>query len=157
MPDFLARRGSIWRFVRRVPAKFAAFDRCGVIRHSARVRIADDRVGRRAAAYRRKAERGFGTALEVAGRERRVIRALARLNPDRRHKVRPAPPSREWMYAETHDLFIETMRLFDGAKAYTREENEWRRDDGWARHRFNEWANSRAYCVSNPGWRTPTP
>ena len=48
MPDFLTRRGSMWHFVRRVPAEYAALDRRGVIRHSTRVRIADDRVGRRA-------------------------------------------------------------------------------------------------------------
>jgi hypothetical protein len=49
MPDFLTRRGPTWHFVRRVPAEFAAFDRRGIIRHSTRIRIADDRVGRRAA------------------------------------------------------------------------------------------------------------
>ena len=49
MSDFLTRRGTTWHFVRRVPAEFAKLDRRGVIRHSTRVKIADDRVGRRAA------------------------------------------------------------------------------------------------------------
>ena len=49
MPDFLTRRGSVWHFVRRVPAEFATADPRGIIRHSTRVRIADDRTGRRAA------------------------------------------------------------------------------------------------------------
>lgn len=48
MPDFLTRRGSTWHFVRRVPAEFAALDRRGVVKHSTRVRVADDRLGRRA-------------------------------------------------------------------------------------------------------------
>jgi integrase len=60
MPDFLTRRGSVWHFVRRVPAEFAALDRRGIVRHSTRIRIADDRVGRRAA---RVAER-LNAALE---------------------------------------------------------------------------------------------
>ena len=49
MSDFLTRRGATWHFVRRVPAEFAALDPRGIIRHSTRVKIADDRVGRRAA------------------------------------------------------------------------------------------------------------
>jgi hypothetical protein len=49
MPDFLTRRGGVWHFVRRVPAEFATADPRTGIRHSTRVRIADDRSGRRAA------------------------------------------------------------------------------------------------------------
>ena len=49
MSDFLTRRGAVWHFVRRVPAEFSGLDRRGVVRHSTRVRVADDRVGRRAA------------------------------------------------------------------------------------------------------------
>lgn len=49
MSDFLTRRGGVWHFVRRVPAEFATVDPRGIIRHSTRVRIADDRSGRRAA------------------------------------------------------------------------------------------------------------
>lgn len=49
MSDFLTRRGSLWHFVRRVPAEFAACDRRVIIRHSTRIRVADDRLGRRAA------------------------------------------------------------------------------------------------------------
>jgi len=48
MSDFLMRRGSTWHFVRRVPAEFAALDRRGIIRHSTRIKVADDRHGRRA-------------------------------------------------------------------------------------------------------------
>jgi integrase len=49
MSDFLTRRGATWHFVRRVPAAFAALDRRGIVRHSTRIKVADDRVGRRAA------------------------------------------------------------------------------------------------------------
>jgi integrase len=49
MPDFLTRRGTTWHFVRRVPAEFAHVDRRGVVRHSTRIKVADDRIGRRAA------------------------------------------------------------------------------------------------------------
>ena len=49
MSDFLTRRGNTWHFVRRVPAEYAALDRRGIVRHSTRIRVADDRVGRRAA------------------------------------------------------------------------------------------------------------
>jgi len=48
MSDFLTRRGSTWHFVRRVPAEFGALDRRGIVRHSTRIKIADDRLGRRA-------------------------------------------------------------------------------------------------------------
>ena len=49
MPDFLTRRHGTWHFVRRVPAEFAPLDSRGIIRHSTKVRISDDRTGRRAA------------------------------------------------------------------------------------------------------------
>jgi hypothetical protein len=48
MPDFLTRRNGAWHFVRRVPIEFAAFDARGIIKHSTKIRIADDRKGRRA-------------------------------------------------------------------------------------------------------------
>jgi hypothetical protein len=48
MPDFLTRRRGTWHFVRRVPAEFVDFDKRGIIRHSTRVKVADDRTGRRA-------------------------------------------------------------------------------------------------------------
>ncbi len=48
MTDFLTRRGSTWHFVRRVPSEFAALDRRGIVRHSTRIKVADDRLGRRA-------------------------------------------------------------------------------------------------------------
>jgi hypothetical protein len=48
MSDFLTRRGATWHFVRRVPAEFAALDRRGIVRHSTRIKIVDDRLGRRA-------------------------------------------------------------------------------------------------------------
>ena len=49
MTDCLTRRGSTWHFVRRVPAEFAEIDPRGIIRHSTRIKITEDRVGRRAA------------------------------------------------------------------------------------------------------------
>jgi integrase len=48
MPDFLTRRSGSWYFVRRVPTEFAPFDGRGIIKHSTKVRIAQDRTGRRA-------------------------------------------------------------------------------------------------------------
>ncbi|MGY3582615.1 integrase [Bradyrhizobium sp. USDA 4341] len=48
MPDFLTRRHGTWQFVRRVPVEFAKLDRRRVIKHSTRIKIADDRAGRRA-------------------------------------------------------------------------------------------------------------
>jgi integrase len=48
MSDFLTRRGSTWHFVRRVPTEFAALDSRGIIRHSTRIKVAEDRHGRRA-------------------------------------------------------------------------------------------------------------
>ncbi|UFW90463.1 hypothetical protein BjapCC829_18770 [Bradyrhizobium barranii] len=48
MPDFLTRRHGTWQFVRRVPVEFAKLDRRGVVKHSTRIKIADDRSGRRA-------------------------------------------------------------------------------------------------------------
>jgi integrase len=49
MSDFLTRRGTTWHFVRRVPAEFAQLDRRVIVQHSTRIKVADDRVGRRAA------------------------------------------------------------------------------------------------------------
>jgi hypothetical protein len=49
MPDFLRRRNGTWHFARRVPVEFARLDRRDVIKHSTRIKIADDRAGRRAA------------------------------------------------------------------------------------------------------------
>lgn len=49
MSDFLTRRGNTWHFVRRVPAEFAALDQRGIVRHSTRIKVAEDRLGRRAA------------------------------------------------------------------------------------------------------------
>jgi integrase len=49
MADFLTRRHGTWHFVRRVPSEFAPFDNRGIIKHSTKVRISDDRNGRRAA------------------------------------------------------------------------------------------------------------
>ena len=42
-------RNNTWHFVRRVPTEFAELDRRGVIKHSTRIKIANDRAGRRAA------------------------------------------------------------------------------------------------------------
>lgn len=49
MPDFLTRRCGTWHFVRRVPAEFAHLDERGIVKHSTKVRIVQDRTGRRAA------------------------------------------------------------------------------------------------------------
>jgi integrase len=49
MPDFLTRRNGTWHFVRRVPNEFAAHDPRGIVKHSTKVKIANDRSGRRAA------------------------------------------------------------------------------------------------------------
>ena len=49
MPDFLTRRNNTWHFVRRVPNEFAQLDTRGVVKHSTRIKIANDRAGRRAA------------------------------------------------------------------------------------------------------------
>jgi integrase len=57
MSDFLTRRHGTWQFVRRVPAEFAAFDNRGIIKHSTKVRISEDRNGRRAASVAEKLNR----------------------------------------------------------------------------------------------------
>ena len=49
MSDFLTRRGSTWHFVRRVPVEFAELDKRGIVRHSTRMKVAEDRTGRKAA------------------------------------------------------------------------------------------------------------
>ena len=49
MPDFLTRRNGSWHFVRRVPVEFATLDPRGIIKHSTKIKIANDRAGRRAA------------------------------------------------------------------------------------------------------------
>jgi integrase len=49
MPDFLTRRNGTWHFARRVPKEFAELGPRGVVKHSTRIKIADDRAGRRAA------------------------------------------------------------------------------------------------------------
>ena len=48
MPDFLTRRDGTWHFVRRVPQEFARLDARGIVRHSTKVKVRDDRTGRRA-------------------------------------------------------------------------------------------------------------
>ncbi|HEX3861124.1 MAG TPA: tyrosine-type recombinase/integrase [Stellaceae bacterium] len=48
MPDFLTRRHGMWHFVRRVPREFAEVDRRGIIKHSTKIKVRDDRTGRRA-------------------------------------------------------------------------------------------------------------
>jgi hypothetical protein len=54
MPDFLTRRHGTWHFVRRVPIEFSRFDKRGVINHSTRIKIIDDRAGRRNARVAQK-------------------------------------------------------------------------------------------------------
>src|SRR4051812_17157941 len=86
MPDFLTRRNGAWHFVRRVPAEFLAFDPRGIVRHSTKVRVADDRNGRRAS---RVAER-FNEQLEAFWRSATHGRAgaLANRYDEARHRAR---------------------------------------------------------------------
>ena len=49
MPDFLTRRCGTWHFVRRVPVEFTHLDSRGIVKHSTKVRIVQDRTGRPAA------------------------------------------------------------------------------------------------------------
>ena len=42
MADYLVKRDGVWRFVRRVPAEYAALDKRGIVQHSTKIRIADD-------------------------------------------------------------------------------------------------------------------
>ena len=49
MSDFLTRRGAVWHFVRRVPIEFAEIDARGIVRHTTRIKIADDRRAARVA------------------------------------------------------------------------------------------------------------
>lgn len=77
MSDFLTPRGAIWHFVRRVPAEFAELDRRGIVRHSTRIRIADDRVGRRAARVAQK----LNEALELHWKSLATHRQVSSLSP----------------------------------------------------------------------------
>jgi integrase len=61
MPDFLTRRNGTWHFARRVPVEFAELDLRGVVKHSTRIKIVNDRSGRHAA---RVAEK-FNEQLEI--------------------------------------------------------------------------------------------
>jgi integrase len=65
MPEFLTRRNGTWHFVRRVPFEFAEVDPRRIVRHSTRIRITHDPVGRRAA---RVAEK-FNERLELTWRD----------------------------------------------------------------------------------------
>lgn len=49
MPDFLTRRNNTWHFVRRVSTEFAHLDKRRVVKHSTRVKTANDGGSRRAA------------------------------------------------------------------------------------------------------------
>jgi integrase len=42
MADFLTKRGSFWRFCRRVPQEYAHLDTRGIVQESTKIRIADD-------------------------------------------------------------------------------------------------------------------
>jgi integrase len=65
MADHLVRRGSLWRFVRRVPKEYAHLDRRVIVQHSTKVKVADDPRGARA---RRVADQ-LNEALERYWRE----------------------------------------------------------------------------------------
>jgi hypothetical protein len=42
MADYLVRRDSFWRFVRRVPQEYANLDKRGIVQQSTKIRVADD-------------------------------------------------------------------------------------------------------------------
>jgi hypothetical protein len=65
MPDFLTRRNGTWHFVRRVPIEFAHYDARGVVKHSTRIKIANDRSGRRAARVAEKLAALFALTVGV--------------------------------------------------------------------------------------------
>lgn len=84
MTDFLTCRGSTWHFVRRVPAEFAALDPRGVIRHSTRIKVGEDRLGRRAS----RVAQTFNQQLESFWKELAAGRSkadLTRYDQARRH------------------------------------------------------------------------
>lgn len=54
MTDFLTRRDGTWHFVRRVPTAYAALDPRVIVRHTTRIRVLEDRTGRRAASVARR-------------------------------------------------------------------------------------------------------
>jgi hypothetical protein len=87
MPDCLTRRHGTWHFVRRVPSEFADFDNRRIVRHSTKVRITDDRTGRRASrvalklndqleAFWRAAAQGCGTEFTRYDEVRHRARSL---------------------------------------------------------------------------------
>ena len=49
MSEYIVQRAGVWHFQRRVPSQFAAYDKRGIVRLSTKVRVADDRTGKRAA------------------------------------------------------------------------------------------------------------
>jgi integrase len=65
MAEYLVRRGSFWRFARRVPTEYAALDARGIVQQSTRVRIADDPKAIRA----RKVALGLNATLESYWRD----------------------------------------------------------------------------------------
>jgi hypothetical protein len=48
MPDYLTKRNGYWQFARRVPLEFANLDKRGVIKHSTKVEVRNDRRGSKA-------------------------------------------------------------------------------------------------------------
>ena len=49
MVDFLTQRDGTWHFVRRVPSAYTALDSRTIVWHSTRIRVVEDRLGRRGA------------------------------------------------------------------------------------------------------------
>lgn len=88
MADFLTRRHGTWHFVRRVPSEFAAFDNRRIIKHSTKIRVSEDRNGRRAAGvaeklnreleafWRAKLRNSFGDELSRYELARQQVRSL---------------------------------------------------------------------------------
>jgi hypothetical protein len=48
MSDYLTNRAGYWHFVRRVPSEFAKLDPRGIVKHSTKIPVAEDRRGIRA-------------------------------------------------------------------------------------------------------------
>jgi hypothetical protein len=90
MPDFLTRRCGTWHFVRQVPVEFAHLYERGIIKHSTKVRIAQDRTGRRAARVASK----LNDALELYWKSLADGRSKADLS---RYDEGPASRAQPWI------------------------------------------------------------
>ena len=118
MADYLVRRGSFWRFVRRVPKEYEALDPRGIVQQSTKIRIADDPRAIRA----RKVALGYNAALEAywhdlvntdsaqAVRDYEAARAAAR-------RLGISPPIDSASARTLADILSRIERLMDKAGA----------------------------------------